>query len=561
MTNIYGVLNTARSSILTQQTGIEVTGQNLANVNTVGYSRQLIGMEASSPVMASNALIGTGVRLTQISRAADGFINSQLNNSASNQSFYQTTNRATSMLGTIFNESDNRGLTNSVSEFFNSFQDLSLNAKGMTERTGVLSKASLMTDNIRRISSDLNRTQINMEDQIKQNVTQVNALTSEITTLNKQIHASENNNVQANDLRDKRDEKVKALANILDINSYEDTGNKELIITTAVKGKILVMGQTAFQLQTSINGNNKGLVDVNINDGQGNLSNITQDINSGILKGNLYVRDTVIPGYMDRLDKFAAGIIREVNRVHSSGYGLDKTKGLDFFNPLGITARNNVNNTGNATISGTVGQQGFVSTDNYQVQVNGAGTFVLNNLTTGFASGTFSFASGNAVDLGNGMRITLSGSAQAGDKFTFNSSEGAASGMRINSAVAADLNKIAAGKTLFAGDGTNATSLANLQNSLVFDGNTLRADSGTVTFQEYYASIVGDVGVESQMAIQGMEHHDAIQRQLLNQRENIAGVSIDEEMINIIKFQQAYSASAKIITTIEDMLNTLQKAI
>lgn len=560
MTNIYGVLNTARSSILTQQTGIEVTGQNLANVNTPGYSRQLIGMEASSPVMAANALIGTGVRLTQISRAADGFITTQLNNAASNQSFYKTANRATSLLETVFNESDNRGMANSINQFFNSFHDLSLNAKGMTERTAVIAGGALMADNMKRLSSDIKRTQINMEDQIKQDVTQVNVLTAEITDLNKQIHASENNNVQANDLRDKRDEKVKALANILDITSYEDTGNKELIITTA-KGKHLVLGQTAFQLETSINGNNKGLVDVNINDGQGNLSNITQDINGGSLKGNIYIRDTVIPDYKDRLDKLAAGIIREVNRIHSSGYGLDKNRGVDFFASLGVTARSDVNNAGNATISGSVGQQGFVSTDNYRIDITGGGSFSLFNVSRGSASGTFSFSSGSAVDLGNGMRVTLSGAAQVGDKFTFSSSEDAALSMAVNSAVSSDPNKVAAGKTLFPGDGSNATSLADLQNSLVFQGNTLLAGSGTVTFQEYYTSLVGDVGVESMKSTQGMDHQDAIQKQLFNQRENIAGVAIDEEMVNIIKFQQAYNASARMITTVEEMLAALQKAI
>lgn len=560
MTNIYGVLNTARSSILTQQTGIEVTGQNLANVNTPGYSRQLIGMEASSPVMAANALIGTGVRLTQISRAADGFITTQLNNAASNQSFYKTANRATSLLETVFNESDNRGMANSINQFFNSFHDLSLNAKGMTERTAVLASGALMADNMKRLSSDIKRTQINMEDQIKQDVAQVNVLTSEITALNKQIHASENSNVQANDLRDKREEKVKALANILDITSYEDTGNKELIIATA-KGKHLVLGQTAFKLETSINGNNKGLVDVNINDGRGNLSNITQDINGGSLKGNLYIRDTVIPDYKDRLDKLAAGIIREVNRAHSSGYGLDKNRGVDFFASLGVTARSDVNNAGNATISGSVGQQGFVSTDNYRIDITGAGSFSLFNVSRGSASGTFSFSSGSAVDLGNGMRVTLSGSAQVGDRFTFSSSEDAALSMAVNSAVSTDPNKVAAGKTLFPGDGSNATSLADLQNSLVFQGNTLLAGSGTVTFQEYYTSLVGDVGVESMKSTQGMDHQDAIQKQLFNQRENIAGVAIDEEMVNIIKFQQAYNASARIISTVEEMLAALQKAI
>jgi len=558
--NIFGALNTARSSILTQQTGIEVTGQNLANINTPGYSRQLVRLEASSPVMAGNGLIGTGVRLASIRRESDSFINAQMNNTASNQSFYQTTDRAVALLESVFNETDNRGLSHNISQFFSSFHDLAVNAQGMTERSAVLSKASLMTDSVRRLAGDMKKTQANMEDQIKQDVSQVNLLTSDIADLNRKIHQTEVGNVSANDLRDQRDQKVKALAKILDISAYEDTGNNQLMVTTST-GKHLVLGQTAFQLETSVNGNNKGLVDININDGQGNLTKINQEITSGSLFGNLHMRDTVIPDYLSRLDKLAAGIIREVNRVHSSGYGLDKKFGRNFFDSLKVTARENVNNTGNATISGAVGQQGFVSTDNYRVDVTGAGTFTLNNLTTGLASGTFTFVSGAAVDLGNGMNITLSGTAQTGDQFTLSSSEDAALTMKINSIVSNDPNKIASGKTLFPGDGTNAINIANLQDSFTFSGNTLLAGSGAVTFQDFYGALVSDVGIERGKSTQGMDHQQAIFSQLFKQRENIAGVSIDEEMVNIIKFQQAYDASAKIIVTIKEMLNSLQQAV
>ena len=118
--NIFGALNTARSSILTQQTGIEVTGQNLANVNTPGYSRQVVRLEASSPVSAGNGRVGTGGRLASIRREADSFITAQMNNTTSNQSFYETTDRAVALLEIVFNETDNRGLSNNISRFFSS---------------------------------------------------------------------------------------------------------------------------------------------------------------------------------------------------------------------------------------------------------------------------------------------------------------------------------------------------------------------------------------------------------------------------------------------------------
>ncbi len=560
MASIYGALNTARVAIMAQQTGISVTGQNIANVNTPGYSRQLIGMEASPAVSAGGAMIGTGVRLTEIARETDSFITSQLNDSYSRKSYYETNQKVLSNLETYFNESDDGGLSNRINGFFNSFYDLSFNAKGLTERKAVIGKASLMTESMRRLIDDMNNNQANIENEIKVSVSEINVLTSEIAELNKKIHEVESSNIQANDLRDQRDEKIKSLAEFIDIAAYEDTGTNQMLITTT-QGRHLVLGQTSFDLETVANGNNDNLVDININDGQGNLTDITSEINSGSVYGLLYMRDTIIPDYKSRLDKLAAGIIREVNRVHTSGYGLDQEYGRNFFDPLSVTARADVDNAGSASISGIVGQQGFVSTDDYEIDITGAGTFTLNNLSTGFASGTFTFSSGSAVDLGIGMQITLTGSASTGDLFTFSSSEDAALTMAMNSEVSDYPNRVAAGKSLLSGDGSNAIEMAELQNSLTFSDNTLLAGSGTVTFQSYYGALVSDVGLESMNSMQSLEHQEAIYRQLFNQRENVSGVSIDEEMINLIKFQQAYNASAKVIVTIEEMLDTLQQAV
>lgn len=559
-TSIFGILNTGRVALLSNQAAIQVTGQNIANVNTEGYSRQVVKFDAATPIYATPGMIGTGVRITEIQRVFDRFIMSQINYETYSLGNYQARKEVLDQIEIIFNETIGGGLTKTLNEFFATFQDLSVNPQGLTERESVLGKTQTMINVIQRLGSGLKQKRTNVNENIANTLDEANQLTSQIAQLNKSIHEAESGpNVNANDLRDQRERKIKELAELIDIQTLEENNN-QITITTS-QGKQLVLGQTAYSLSTQLDGDNFGLNDVMLDDGQGNLTDITGEISGGRLAGMLEIRDVFITDQIKKLDIFVAGLVQEVNKFHIAGYGMDGSTGVNFFNPLSVTARTNTNNTGSASLSASVVGPSTASVSEYSIQITGANTFSLTNLTTNASSGTFTFSSGNAVNLGNGISITLTGSTAVNDTFTFSSSENAASTIAINSTLLNDSDKVAAGSTKLRGDGSNALAIAGLQNELVFGSRTLSAGSGTFTFGDFYSSIVSKVGIETSGANENVSQQESVVDQLINRREEISGVSLDEEMINLIMFQQAYGAAAKIITSVDEMLTTIRNLV
>ena len=197
------------------------------------------------------------------------------------------------------------------------------------------------------------------------------------------------------------------------------------------------------------------------------------------------------------------------------------------------------------------------SNDKYEIKITNAGTFTLKNLTTGAASGTYSFTAGSTFNIAGGFAVSISSGATAGDKFKISISEDAAQKFAISSDVSSNSNKIAAGLSS-SSDGANALSLIGLQSKLSFNTVTHVAEgSGTYTFNEFYNSIVSDLGVQSFSTQTTLEQQEGILLQLNHRRESKSGVSIDEEFINMVKFQQAYNASARLIGVVDELLDTV----
>jgi flagellar hook-associated protein 1 FlgK len=310
-------------------------------------------------------------------------------------------------------------------------------------------------------------------------------------------------------------------------------------------------------LSTQLNGDNNGFLDILVDDGTGTLMNITSQIQGGELRGYLDMRDVEIASILDKVNRLAAGFTQEFNRVHQQGFGLDDSTGVNFFVPFQPTVFTNTQNTGTAVVSMTNASPTTTSIDQYEITFTGANSFTLNNLTTGAASGTFTFTAGSTFNLAGGFAVAITGTAAVGDRFQFSISENAASKMAVSSEVVNDSRKIAAGDSTF-GDGGNALDLADLQSSLVFDNVSLvPGGSGAFTFDEFYNAIVSTVGIQSFSARAGLNQQEGVMLQLFTRRENTAGVSIDEEMINMIKFQEAFNAAARIINVVDEMFETL----
>ncbi len=558
-TNIFSVMNTAKLGLLTQQAAIEVTGQNIANVQTKGFTRQDVRLETTTPRSTGLGHFGTGVRIGSIARAHDQFLFGQMVEEDISLGNFTARQDVFAQLEALLNDTGGNSLNAGFSNFFNGFQDISTNPTGLAGRSDILAEANNLISIFNRLGEDLFSAQQNLDRTVSFEVTEINSLTQEISRLNTQIHGNEPGPILANDLRDERDRLIRELAGKIDIDIRDEADGQ--IDITLQSGRALVLGGTSFDMSTQINGNNKGFSDVLLDDGSGVPVNVTADIQDGRIRGVLDMRDTEIEGIKDKLDRLAAGLVREFNRVHNQGLDLNGVSGLNFFESLSPTVINNTNNVGTATVTATNASPTTSSVDKYEIFMTGSNSFALNNLTTGLASGTFTFAAGTAFNVANGLSVNISAGAAAGDRFRVSVSENASSLMALSSDVAGQPARIAAGLNTTA-DGNNAINLSDLQNALTFDSvSVVGSGSGAFTFNEFYDALVAEVGVNSASASSFKEQQDGIMLQLENRRENVSGVSLDEEMLNLIKFQQAYAASARVINVIQEMFDVLQNRI
>ena len=560
-TNIFSALSSAKLGLLAQQLAIEVTGQNIANVETEGYSRQDVTFEANTPRHAikygSMHQIGTGVRVAGIERAHDQFLFEQIMGEGDLTGSTEIKKEIFEQLEILFNEGSGRSLNDALSSFFASAHDLATNARGLSERADLVSKAEHLASTFNQTGKQLFTIQRNIDSTIATEVTEINSLTTQIGKLNESIHANEPaSQYKANDLRDNRDRLVKELSKKIDIQLIEESDNQ--ISLTLKDGTALVLKDQVFDLSTSINGNNESFYDVYIDSGSA-TKDITSTITGGELRGYLDMRDTEVESILDKMNILSASFIQEFNGIHRAGFGLDGSSGLDFFSPLDVTVDHGVDNKGTAAVSITNASPTTVSVDEFEIVFNSGYEYTLNNLTTNASSGTFTFTTGSTFNIKDGFAVTISGGAVSGDKVTFSVSEDAASGMSVSSTITANTRKIAAGTTTN-GDGANALLMADLQNTSSFNSVTWSGSgSGSYTFDEYYNAVVSTIGIESFSAQATLRQQEGIMLQLNSRRESISGVSIDEEMIKMIKFQQAYNASARMISVVDEMLDTLNR--
>jgi len=458
---IYSTLIIGRDALITQQRAIEVTGHNIANVNTPGYSRQRLLFDAKDSVDIGIGQIGTGVQGLAIERIYDNYLGDQINNAAQDLGRWEAQRDALERVEMVFDEGSGYGLNNAMSEFWNLWQDLANNPAGHTERTLLLAKSENLTNTFNTIYSDLVGIQNDLDSGISAIVSEINLLAKEIEDLNDKILLIEATNQNANDYRDERDQLLKNISELIDFTSSEASDGRVTI--TLGDGNDLV-GNPAYGTLIATDSDGDGFLDVEWSSASGTM--INANISKGKLKGLFETRDVIIDDMLTRLNTLAASIRDEVNAEHIAGYGLDGTQN-NFFDPAGT-----------------------------------------------LTDATFS----------------------------------------VNPSISANVNKIAAGDTSAAGDNRTALDIATLQNTFTMSTNTS-------TFDDYYSSLVSDVGIEVREASQKYEHQNSMAAQLDNYRESISGVSLDEEMVNLIRFQHAYNAAAKLITIVDELLETLIRSV
>lgn len=437
----------------------EVTGENIANVNTPGYSRQRVILETAPPTTANGFPLGTGVKIATVERYYDGLLQQQIVNAQTTLGFDTTKSGVLQQVEPAFNEITNDGIGVAISNFFGSWQDLTVNPTGTAERQSVITTAQILTDNFRSISRTLTDAISMQNSSLVPIVDSINASLKDIAQLNGQIKTTEMVSGNANELRDQRDQLIRELSKKVGITFAENTdGTTD--IRFADGGAALVTGTTygAFSLDAT----NPNSYAVQLTAAGAAPPPAAVAPASGELGARLALRDTIIPGYQTQVDLLATTITAQVNAQHTAGFDLGGNPGIALFDPA--------------------------ATD--------AATFGLNPAIV------------------NTNQIAASSSA------------------------------------VLIGDNGNALLMTQLHSQKLMSG-------GTLTLNGYLDGLISKIGLDVASSKTTVAQDEAFSKQLNALRESNSGVSLDEELTNLVKYQRSYQASAKLITTATEMLDTL----
>ncbi|RMF90858.1 MAG: flagellar hook-associated protein FlgK [Nitrospinota bacterium] len=553
MGGISSILYTGLQALLSHQTAIQVVGQNIANVNTPGYTRERPVFTSLQTRSFGSREFHAGVTVNQIKRVYDQFAELQVQVATSNLQSSQTQSDLLSRIETLFNdlEQGEAGLSSILEDFFQAFQDLADHPEGMAERTVLLDRGKAVADTFHYLHQSLQDIRQDLNQTVQDTVEEVNRLVSRIAALNQQIPQVEGSGTSfANTLRDERDYLLKQLAEKLDITAFEtETGN---LVVLAGGTRPLIEGTETSRLLAVPDANDPTQLHLVLQDSQGGRMEISSRLQGGKLHGLLAVQETLLPDLVDRLDRLAARLTGAVNQVHRNGYGLDGSTGLPFFVPRQIRVQARAENTGGGYVdSATVVDPAQLPLDDYQIVFGSGQTFSIINKRTGetVSSGN-TYTAGEAI-LFAGMSIVLNDDGtppQEGDTFLIRTTPNAAQNVAVSPELSDAPEKIAAATTPLSGDNANALALAALRDTKLIDGETLG---------EFYTSLVSYIGSESQERVQVAEQQQLVLTQMENRREAISGVSLDEEEVDLIRFQQAFSAAANFISVADEMGQTI----
>ncbi|RMG74947.1 MAG: flagellar hook-associated protein FlgK, partial [Nitrospirae bacterium] len=272
--SLFSIFDIGKNALLTSQAALDVTAHNIANVNTPGYSRQEIVLETQPPVKTSIGYIGRGVLARQVKRYYDGFLQRQIFKQRQLLGRSNVLSDIYRQLESIFNEQVESGFSSAYSEYLNAWHEVSANPDSKAQRAVLLSKAEALVGKAKQIESSMTSLLSDINTDVSNTVEEINSLAREIATLNEKIAQVEAGSyLKANDLRDKRDNLMNQLSELVGYSYYEDSSGK---VTIMVGRKNLVEGVDYNELSLSHN-----------QDGSVNILFGSENINDLLDKGKL----------------------------------------------------------------------------------------------------------------------------------------------------------------------------------------------------------------------------------------------------------------------------------
>jgi flagellar hook-associated protein 1 FlgK len=452
-------LEIARKALSSYQLALSVYGNNIANVNTPGFSRKRPVFGEAEAVDIPLGRIGLGVDTRTLERMRDVYLDAAYRRENTAYARYEGLEQCLSEIQMAFCEPSETGLGDVLRDFWDAWQELANQPESAASRSYVVSKATSLCTSLNHLSSQLTRMRENIDAEIAGIVGDINSLAERIAHLNGRIVEAEVSGNQASDLRDQRDHLIDELSGLAEIQVFETNDGA---VSVKIGSESLVERKTAVLLGTAKRGdNNVVITDVTLGAGDRPIR-----VTEGRLGGLLEARDMTVPGYLARLDEIAATVVEEVNRAHRTGFDFTGAAGGDFFDPERLTAAS----------------------------------------------------------------------------------------IRVSDAVRADSSLLAASADGTPGNGATALAISDLRLAGIFG-------SAGASAEDYYASLIADLGIEAERAGDNLAAENLLLTEIDTRRESVKGVSIDEEMTNLVASQHAYQAAVKLVTVIDDLMETIMTTL
>jgi len=570
-------LEIGRSAILSYQGAMQVVGTNVANAGNADYTRQTAGLAALPGVPLGHDLRpGAGVALSSLKRNMDESLEARIRVAIADKESALAEGNWVGRVESFFDELTGAGISSQLTDFFNSLSEVQNNPEDLAIRNVAITSGATLAGSVRRLREELLAMGEEVNGEIETLVQAADGLATEIADLNARIVAAEGSGQgQANSLRDQRDGKLRDLAELFDVTVRNQPDGS---IYVYIGSEALVQG-----------GISRGLTTEEVTDGEFVRSlvrfrdtNAPVSVHGGRIEGLLNARENQAYGRIAGVDEFAAALIGEVNRIHADGQGLVGLRSVTgTYDVMDPTAALNTDEAGLSTFGAPRNGSFFITVNDnathtpvaYQINVDldgvGADTSLqslvddINATVTGVtasvtpdnrlqvtASAGYSFTFGHD---GAVSRTDTSGVLAAMGMNTF--FDGSTAGdIRVNAALEADPQLLAAAMTNLTGDGDNAGRLAGVINT---SSDLLNGSS----VLEAYNTIANQVAVSGQAARTGMDAASAILSAMQTQKEAISGVSLDEEAIELIKFERAFQGAARYLSVVDQMMAEMMNII
>ncbi|CUH94438.1 hypothetical protein P22_0504 [Propionispora sp. 2/2-37] len=595
MSSTFGGINTVTRGLAVHQVSLDTVGHNVSNASTTGYSRQVVTITTTNPETiytgAGTQQKGTGAVVQSVARVRDFLIDKQMWQEKATLSRQEAKGSVLSKVENIINDTSDSGIQSVLNDFWESWQSLATNASDEGVRMTVRQRGGVLADAVNTARNQLMDTISDINTNINTKVQTANQITSELLNLNKEIRLVEAQGTDvANDLRDRRDLLVDQLSEIMNVSVTEDANGSYII---QGGGTTLVSATDRVELGTvSSKDPDYGYEIVKVVDPE---TGLPMNFNQGELAGLMSTRDSTtdgVKGYLNNLSTISQFLLTEFNEVHRTGYGTDGSTGNNFFGQGGDGAADP--DYSDPAVSGTftkgqwidelkVNQDLFDKTSGLAriAAKKNDNTIVVTQSNVNGGKATVTAKTGTYTsDTPTAVRITIaSGSPPAIDSISYvTSTDGGqtwsdppttiagggpytitSGGLTVEVAIddvatTGNANGDTYTFSLSKGNTASGDNAALISNRLKTDSSALL---GNASLDSYYSTMISNLGIQTQNTQREVDNQQALVDQINNWREQVSGVSLDEELTNMIKFQKGYVSVARVLTAMDEMLEKL----